>query len=283
MNKKTNILLISAINNIIIAILKLFGGILGKSKTLLADAIHSLSDLASDAFLVLGSILSNKKADYEHPFGHGKYENIFSMIMGIIIIFVGIFILKETSNETYEKPKIWICIISLVVIILKYIVSKILLKKGKEYSSALIIASGKENRMDVLSSSFVLFVIILSQFQERLLILKYIDTLGGIIISLFIVYTGINMIEEQTNELIGKREENEHIENIINKIIKEQNLEIYNIDLIKFGNKYFPIIDILIDKNKTIKETNKIRLLLEEKLKEQKDLVNTKIIMIPKE
>lgn len=283
MKKHSKILLVSILNNILVAILKLIGGLIGKSKTLLADGIHSLSDMINDLILFIGTLMSSKPADKEHPFGHGKIENIFSLGAGVVIIFIGIFIMKNQAEATNSTPEKWTCIISAIVIILKFFVSKLLIKKGKEYSSSILLASGAESKIDVISSSFVLVIVILSNFQNQIPILKHVDTLGSMIISLFVVYTGINIIEKETNELIGKKEANKIVENKITQIIKDKNLSIEKIDLIKFGNKYFPIIEILAPSNLTLEETKPIRKSLEEKIKQEDNLINTKIIIKPKE
>lgn len=283
MKKHSKILLISILNNILVALLKLIGGLIGKSKTLLADGIHSFSDMINDLILFVGTLMSSKPADKEHPFGHGKIENIFSLGAGVVIIFIGIFIMKNSINETNTTPEAWTCFISAIVIILKFFVSKLLIKKGKEYSSSILLASGQESKIDVISSSFVLIIVILSRFQNEVALLKYIDILGSTIVSLFVVYTGINIIEKETNELIGTKEANKIVENKITKIIQDKKLNIEKIDLIKFGNKYFPIIEILADKNITLEESEQIRISLEEKIKQEDNLINTKIIIKPKE
>ena len=283
MKKHSKILLISILNNILVAFLKLIGGLIGKSKTLLADGIHSFSDMINDLILFVGTLMSSKPADKEHPFGHGKIENIFSLGAGVVIIFIGIFIMKNSINETNTTPEAWTCFISAIVIILKFFVSKLLIKKGKEYSSSILLASGQESKIDVISSSFVLIIVILSRFQNEVALLKYIDILGSTIVSLFVVYTGINIIEKETNELIGTKEANKIVENKITKIIQDKKLNIKKIDLIKFGNKYFPIIEILADKNITLEESEQIRISLEEKIKQEDNLINTKIIIKPKE
>ena len=120
MNKSSKTLLISVLGNISSILLKLIGGIIGKSKTLLADSIHSCSDLGTDFFLIIGTFFSNKPADEDHPYGHGKIENIFSLAIGFIIIFVGIIVLKNTLLTDSMKPQIWVCIISMITIIIKY-------------------------------------------------------------------------------------------------------------------------------------------------------------------
>ena len=86
MNKIAKVMQKSMCVNILLAILKIVIGFIGKSSALIADGIHSFSDLITDVFAIIGSALSRKPADEEHPFGHGKIEYITSMIISIIIL-----------------------------------------------------------------------------------------------------------------------------------------------------------------------------------------------------
>ena len=85
MNKITKVLLVSSITNIFLSIIKIIFGFIGKCSSLIADGIHSLSDLSTDVIAIIGNKMSLKPADKEHPFGHGKTEYITSMIIGLII------------------------------------------------------------------------------------------------------------------------------------------------------------------------------------------------------
>ena len=151
MNKVTKVLLVSSITNIFLSIIKLIFGFIGKSSALIADGIHSFSDLSTDIIAILGNKLALKPADKEHPFGHGKTEYITSMIIGVIIIILGLGLINEVFNKEITIPSILVVIVSIFTIISKYIVSYYIYKKGVEYKNNILIASGKESRTDVYS------------------------------------------------------------------------------------------------------------------------------------
>ena len=97
--QKTKVLMISALVNFCLIILKIVGGLAGSSQTLLSDGFHSMSDLVGDFVAIVGAKVSQKPADKEHPFGHGKLENLISMVIGALIVFVGITLLRSTFGK----------------------------------------------------------------------------------------------------------------------------------------------------------------------------------------
>lgn len=108
MHKVTKVLLVSSITNIFLSIIKVTFGFIGKSKALIADGIHSFSDLATDLIAIFGSFLSLKPADKEHPFGHGKVEYITSLIIAIIIIILGLGLINNAFNKDITIPNLLI-------------------------------------------------------------------------------------------------------------------------------------------------------------------------------
>ena len=136
--------------------------------------------------------------------------------------------------------------------------------------------------MDVVSSFFLIFVIIFSQFQDKIFWLKYLDLVGGLSISILIIYVGISIIHEETSNLLIKEETNKNlVRNIKNYILKNENIKkAENINLIKFGQTYLAIFEIYFDENITIKEADEIRNRLEEEIKNKYSRINKIIIKI---
>ena len=126
MNKITKVLLVSSITNIFLSTIKLIFGIIGKSSALIADGIHSFSDLSTDIIAILGNKLALKPADQEHPFGHGKTEYITSMVIGVIIIILGLGLINEVFNKEITIPSLLVVFVSIFTIVSKFIVSSYL-------------------------------------------------------------------------------------------------------------------------------------------------------------
>ncbi len=279
---ETKSLIVSLFVNIFIITMETLSGIIGHSVSLVASGIHAISDLLTDAFSLVGAKLSRKKADKNHPFGYGKMENIFSMGMGLFIIGMGLVMLKDVFGQETKMPSPWLLIVILTSMTVRYLCSNYLMKSGLKYNSNLLISNAKEGKMDVVSSFFLLFVIILSQFQNKIFWLKYIDLVGGVLISILIIYVGINIIHEEASDLIGKQERNQNlVRSIRNYIQKEEKIaRVENINLIKFGQTYLAIFAIYFNENISIKEADEIRTNLEKNIKEKYSTINKIILKI---
>lgn len=272
--KITKVLLVSSITNIFLSIIKILFGFIGKCNALIADGIHSLSDLSTDFVAIFGNHLSLKPADKKHPFGHGKTEYITSVIIGIVIILLGLSLIYNIFNKEIIIPNLLMILVSLFTIISKYILSNYIYKKGIEYSNNILIASGKESKADVYSSIFVLISIVLMQFSNELKILKYADMLSTVIISLFIIKTGFNILSDNIGILLEEQIlDKEYINNIKNIITSfNEIVEIKDLYILRYG-PYFKLVSNVIMKDLSLTDAHKIIDEIEKKLKEKDDKI----------
>ena len=146
----------SLIVNILLTLTKFVFGIIYKSKVLVADGIHSLSDLATDIVSIYGSKLSLKPADNEHPYGHGKIEYLTSIVIGAVILALALSLLGNSLNAKNTIASNMVLYVTIFTILAKYLISRYILSKGVKYKSNLLVASGKESRSDVISSASIL-------------------------------------------------------------------------------------------------------------------------------
>lgn len=250
--------------NSFLVVLKIFTGIIFGSFSLIADGIHSISDLLSDIFVILGIKHLVKPPDEEHPFGHGKFEYILSLFLGmsILIIAVGLgrtVIMKFDEISSIPKPLSLLVIIFVVVV--KYILARYLIHEGKVLDSQIIKASGKESLTDVFSSLVVFFGIIsvISGEYFDVEFLLYGDKIAAMLIALFIIKIAVEIIIEAIASLQGKA---------VDKIICQKYLaqvktvdgvlEVDNLDMITYGPYYQTLIDIRVDGSKTVREGHDI-------------------------
>lgn len=245
MNK---VLIKSLLVNLVLSILKLIGSFIGGSITLLADAIHCMSDMFTDVISIIGSKLSNKKPDKEHPYGHGRIEYLTSIVMSIFIIILSISTLITSIKGEKFNTNIYAVIILIVSIISKFILSDYLIKKSKELNSNIILLNGMETRYDTYSSMLALFFVLLSLISNKG-ILRYADIIGGFIISLLTIKVGIKLLLSNISSIIGEVDYDKDKINLINSVILEQK-EIKSIrrtTLLKMGTYYKVILDLNIN------------------------------------
>lgn len=256
MGKVTKVLVKSLIVNILLTLTKFVFGIIYKSKVLVADGIHSLSDLATDIVSIYGSKLSLKPADTEHPYGHGKIEYLTSIVIGAIILALALSLLGNSLNAKTTITSNMVLYVTIFTILAKYLISRYILSKGVKYKSNLLIASGKESRADVISSAIVIVTYFLSKLSSYSRIFLYSDTIGTFIIGLIILKTAYRILKENIVSILGEIEQDEEYLDKIREIILE-NSEVVNIEelnIIKYGHYYQANITINMDSNVTLED-----------------------------
>ena len=256
MEKVTKVLVKSLIVNILLTLTKFVFGLIYKSKVLVADGIHSLSDLATDVVSIYGSKLSLKPADNEHPYGHGKIEYLTSIVIGAVILALALSLLGNSLNAKTTITSNMVLYVTIFTILAKYLISRYILSKGVKYKSNLLIASGKESRSDVISSAIVIITYFLSKLSSYSKIFLYSDTIGTFIIGLIILKTAYRILKENIVSILGEIEQDEEYLDKIRKIILE-NSEVVNIEelnIIKYGHYYQANITINMDSDVTLED-----------------------------
>lgn len=256
MEKVTKVLVKSLIVNILLTLTKFVFGIIYKSKVLVADGIHSLSDLATDVVSIYGSKLSLKPADNEHPYGHGKIEYLTSIVIGAVILALALSLLGNSLNAKNTIASNMVLYVTIFTILAKYLISRYILSKGVKYKSNLLVASGKESRSDVISSAIVIITYFLSKLSSYSKIFLYSDTIGTFIIGLIILKTAYRILKENIVSILGESEQDEEYLDKIREIILE-NSEVVNIEelnIIKYGHYYQANITINMDSNVTLED-----------------------------
>ena len=259
MNKANKYMKTSFLCNLFLSVFKLIFGIVYNVRSLIADGIHSFSDLVTDIVAIVGTKISEKPADYSHPRGHGKVEYITGVIISFFIIFLSYEIFKSSFNGN-ETPNKYLIIVVSVTIIIKYLLSKYLITRGKKINSMILISSGKESLTDVLSSIVVLIAIVFSQFSNMFSILKYSDIIASIIISILIFIMGMRVLFTNVSLLIGEGErsieKNKKLEKIINK--REDKFILKDYVMYKLGSYYEVVIVIMVDGDMTVRDGHKL-------------------------
>lgn len=269
MRKENKVMFTSMIVNFGLSCIKVLTGLIFSSSAILADGIHSFSDLTTDIFAIIGNKLSTKPADDKHPFGHGKLEYLTSIAIGLIILFVGFGIISDSFNKEIIVPSLVVALVTVFTIIVKLILSRYVVKKGKELNNTILIASGKESSMDVISSIVVLVSSLLMQFSNRLSILKYADLIATIVVGVFIIKVGFDVLKDNISYILGEQETDEELINKITDIITKEKLVIRldKLAMIKYGAYFKIVCEVSMDENRTLRECHDVVEHIEKQLK----------------
>lgn len=273
--KTEKVMKVSFITNFLLSCFKVINGFILKSSALIADGIHSFSDLITDMVAIIGDKFANKPNDLEHPYGHGNAEYLTSFIIGLMIIFMGLILIKETIYQDVTIPSCLVAVVSLITIICKYFLASFLIKKGELYNNNILIASGKESKTDVISSIVVFLSSILILFRNYLDILKYSDKVAGVVVGIFIIVTGFKIVKENTVMILGKKADDTELRN---KLLTIPNiLNVDDIIMIKYGPYYKAYVEVTMN-IKLLKKAHDMAHNIENEIKNE--LTNIKYINI---
>ncbi|MBQ9355272.1 MAG: cation transporter [Clostridia bacterium] len=254
---KTSI--VGIVTNLLLVMFKAFVGLISNSIAVILDAVNNLSDALSSVVTIIGAKLGAKQPDKKHPLGYGRIEYLSSMIVAALVLYAGITSLVESVKkiihpETAEYSTVSIIIIS-VAIVVKMFLGMYVKKQGKKVNSGALTASGSDALFDaVLSSSVLASAIVFLIFDISL------EAYVGVIIAIFIVKAGIEMMIETLNDIIGKREDSD-IGKELRKIICEEEsvLGVYDITLFNYGpNKNYGSLHIELPDTLNVDDVDRI-------------------------
>ena len=271
-----NVTLLGAVCNILLTIAKFVAGILGCSAAMVADAVHSASDLVSDVIVIVFARISGKGIDKSHDYGHGKFETLAAVFVSFILLMVGIDLLKSSyydvcnvldgrTDKAPEMIALWAAIVSILT---KEALYQWTNRVGKKISSQVVIANSWHHRTDALSSvASLLGIGGAIAFGGQWVIL---DPIAGGIISIVIIIVAIKMsipaLSELTEASLPEEVERKMME-IARSVEGVKGVH----ELKSRHSGHYIIVDfhIVVDPKTTIYDAHEITVVIERKLREE--------------
>ena len=254
---KTSI--IGIITNIFLVAFKAFVGLVSNSIAVILDAVNNLSDALSSVVTIIGAKLGAKQPDKKHPLGYGRIEYLSSMIVAALVLYAGITSLVESikkiiTPEAADYSTVSLIIIS-VAIVVKLLLGLYVKKQGKKVSSGALVASGSDALFDAILSASVLASAIIYLIWGLSL-----EAYVGVVIAIFIIKAGIEMMIETLNDIIGKREDSETSKELKKIICEEENvLGAYDVTIFNYGpNKNYGSVHIELPDNLSVDDVDRI-------------------------
>lgn len=260
---KTSIIGIAT--NILLAVFKAVIGIASNSIAVTLDAVNNISDAMSSVITIIGAKIGAKKPDKKHPHGYGRIEYLSSMIVAAIVLYAGITSVVESVKKIIQPEEADYATISLIIIsvaiVIKLILGNYVKKQGEKVNSVALVASGSEASFDaILSASVLASAIIYIAWGISL------EAYVGVLISIFIIKTGIEMMIETLNDIIGQRGDREMNAKIKDIFSREEEVRgTYDLNLFNYGpDKYYGSAHMELPDTMTVNEvdllTRKIQL-----------------------
>ena len=209
--------------NIILALAKYFIGTITNSIAITADAVNNFSDSVSCIITLISFKMANMKPDKEHPFGHGRIEYVAALIVGFLVELMGYELIKS-SIEKIKNPEAVVFSVPAVIVLVLSIGGKLWLALfnrflGRKIDSTVMEAAATDSIGDITATTVTLIALVLSIFTD-----KPIDGYMGIVVSLFILYAGFNILKESIGILLGTPPSKELVDELVEFIMSHDEI-----------------------------------------------------------
>ena len=258
--------------NIILLILKLIIGFISKSQGMIADGFNSAGDVFASVMTYLGNKIASMPEDKRHPYGHGKAEYIFSMIISFSLLLVTFQVLKSAIISIINKQSFifswWLVIVTSTTIVLKAALWLYTQSVGKKCDNLLIIANAEDHRNDILITLSTLIGIILGAGK-----IYWVDGVVGIGISLWIGYTGIRIFIRAYDVLMDSNIDQEYLVKLKEEIEAIEGVDhVDSINAKPIGVSFIVIVKVSVSGSMTVEQGHSIAAQIKEKIKNKKNI-----------
>lgn len=251
--------IIGILANLILAGFKAVVGLLSNSIAIVTDAINNLSDALSNIVTIVGIKFANKAPDREHPYGYGRIEYMTSFIVSSLVLYAGITALVESIKkiifpEATEYDTVTLIVLGAAVVV-KLILGEYAKHKGRLANSTALVASGTDAFSDaILTTSVLASAVVHMIFHVSL------EAYIGVLLALFIIYSGIKLIKESINNMLGVRIESKLSKKIKKEVTREPEVEgAFDLVLHDYGpERYLGSVHIEVEDTLTVADVDRI-------------------------
>ena len=271
--------LLGILGNIFLLVIKGTIGFITHSQSMIADSINSASDIFASLMTFLGNKIASAPDDESHNFGHGKAEYLFSLLISVAMILVASKLLMDSINSFFNGAhfefSIWLIIVCLVTICLKFGLFLYTKKQYDKYENILLEANYKDHRNDCIVTTGTLFSCLFAFYG-----IFWVDSLVGTLISVWIFYTGVKIFIESYNVLMDMSIDTKSQDDILDIAKSFSDIkEIANFCSTPVGYKYNIFLTICVDGNMSTFESHKLADELEQKI-EKMDRIHHVIVHV---
>lgn len=268
--------IVGSVVNFLLLVFKFVAGILGNSAAMVADAVHSLSDFVTDVIVVVFVRISGKPEDKCHAYGHGKFETLATAVIGIILFFVGLgmfysaatTIVDVVEGKTLEAPGMLALVAAVLSVLLKELLYRYTVYKGKNLDSQVVIANAWHHRSDAFSSVGTLVGISGAVFLGKSW--RILDPIAAVVVSFFVIKVAIQLLKPCLDELLEKSLPAEVENKIIDIILSFPNVSSpHHLRTRRIGNLMAIEVHIRMDGNISLNESHDTATQIEQRLRQE--------------
>lgn len=251
--------LIGAASNVVMSIIQFTFGIIGHSQSLIADAIHSLSDLITDIFAVIGAKQASRAADEEHPYGHERMETAATVILSLVMVVAAGVIIFDATQRLFDpgrllQPAPIVLVVAFLSVLVKETMYRYTLRAARKLRSNLLQTNAWHHRSDALSS-----VIVIVGVGGTMAGLNYLDAIAAIGVAIMIARVGIQQSWHALQELVDHALDPDQISKIQQKILTVPGVnELHMLRTRKMGGNALVDVHILVQPKLSVSEAHQI-------------------------
>lgn len=256
---KRQVTVVGAIANLLLSIGKILAGVWGQSQALVADGVHSLSDLAGDALVLFAARWGSHGADENHPYGHARIETAATAIIGLLLLAVAAGFMVDSVGRLLEPDRLlqpgWLALIAaLVSVFVKEVLYHYTLRVARQTESSLIAANAWHHRSDALSSLVVIVGVAGAMFG-----MVWLDAVAAIVVSIMVGWVGWQFIGSSLAELVDTGLSNQRLDDLDELIRSIEGVRGYRqLRTRRMGGQAFMDVQILVDGDLTLNEADLI-------------------------
>lgn len=273
--------ILGIVGNIFLLIMKAIIAFFTHSQSMISDALNSAGDIVSSVMTYIGNKVSSKEADEDHNLGHGKAEYIFSMLISVLMIIVSISVfissIKSLFVDYNYNYSIYLLVVCIITIILKFILYIITSRVAKKYNNLLVSANAKDHINDCLLTSLNLSAAIFGKFG-----ITYVDGIVGSIVVIWIFYSAVKLFKESYDVLMDKGMNDELKQKVINIVNTYPEIKkINHFNSTPIGYQYQISLTIFVDGSLSTYDSHEIANKLEKEISAMDEIYLTVIHVNP--
>ena len=266
---------LSLVGNILLFGIKLWAGIVSASSALIADAWHTLSDSLSSLIIIIAAKVSGKKADEEHPFGHGRAELIAALIVGILLVLIAVDFFIECVHRLSDHTEAKYGLIALVVTVFSVVIKEAMAQYAfyayRKCQSLSLKADGWHHRSDAISSLVILVGIFVGKF------VWWADGALTLNVALMIAWTAYYIIRDGIRPLLGEAPDEEllnYLRSTCDDVLKEKS-DVHHVHLHRYGNHQEVTFHVSFPSEISLEKAHQLVTLIENRLRDERRIEAT--------
>ncbi len=217
--------IVGIVLNILLFLLKLIAGTISKSISITADAFNNLSDAGASIITLIGFKLSNQKPDPEHPFGHGRFEYLSGFVVSITIIIMAFELLQSSFGKIIHPTDVIFQPVAILILSLSILTKLYMAYYNGKTAKLIDSKSMKATVMDSMSDSIATFLVLIVSLTSYYIHLpSYVDGICGILVALFILYSGVSTAKDTMDLLLGQSPSKEFVQQIQDIVLSNEDI-----------------------------------------------------------